>query len=572
MVNALGNCLDFFRETHIVFVGEGQGAFLLAQTHDFLGQLYAAFAALCPNLGKSNVDTELLALGANQVDFRLGISGELVDGDNTRETEYLSDVFHVLKQVGKTLFQRLEVFLVQIRLGNAAMVLQCANCGNYHNGIRLQARKAALDVQEFLGSQVGTETSFSYRVVAQSKGHVGCHDGIAAMCDVGEGTAVHECRGSFKRLNQIGLQSILQERSHSAFGMKVMGSNGLIVAGVANNDATQALLQVGDGGCQAEDGHNLGGNRNIEAVFAGNAVGFAAQATHDVAQLTVVHVNNTLPRNAANVDAKLVAIVDMGIEQSSEQIVCRANSMEVAREMQVDFFHRDYLGIATACGAALDAEYRSQAGLAQSDYRLLAQAGNSIAQAYRRGGFTFAGSGGVDCGNQHQLTRLMVFVAEQVVVNLCLGLAVALEVLFRDTCLFSDFGNGARCCRLRNFDICQHKQFASSSWLIALSYWVLLGDLIVDHTQTLQSEFEIDFGDVLRCGGDSVRQATGCHNLGFVAQLVEDALDQAVNASRLAVHHANLERISSIGSDCRTRVFQFYGTQQRCAGKQAAHG
>ena len=78
---------------------------------------------------------------------------------------------------------------------------------------------------------------------------------------------MHECGGSFERLNQIRLQRILQKRSHSAFSMKVMGGNGLIVAGVANNDAAQACLQVGDGGCQAENGHNLGSNRYIEAVF-----------------------------------------------------------------------------------------------------------------------------------------------------------------------------------------------------------------------------------------------------------------------------------------------------------------
>lgn len=103
------------------------------------------------------------------------------------------------------------------------MVLQRANRGNNYNRIRLQARKTTLDVQELLGSQVGTKTSFSYRVVAQSKSHVGCHDGIAAVCDVGEGAAVHECRGSFERLHQIGLQRVLQKRRHSAFSMKDHG-------------------------------------------------------------------------------------------------------------------------------------------------------------------------------------------------------------------------------------------------------------------------------------------------------------------------------------------------------------
>ncbi len=62
VVDLLGNGLDLLLDGAVQLVGEGEIIGLLAQTDDFLGQLYAAFAALAPNLGQSNVDAQLLHL------------------------------------------------------------------------------------------------------------------------------------------------------------------------------------------------------------------------------------------------------------------------------------------------------------------------------------------------------------------------------------------------------------------------------------------------------------------------------------------------------------------------------
>ena len=70
-------------------------------------------------------------------------------------------------QIGKTGFQRSQVFLVQIGLCTAAVMLQGANGSNDNNGVGIEACIAALDVQEFFGTQVGAEAGLGDHIIAQ---------------------------------------------------------------------------------------------------------------------------------------------------------------------------------------------------------------------------------------------------------------------------------------------------------------------------------------------------------------------------------------------------------------------
>ena len=115
----------------------------------------------------------------------------------------------MLQQVGKTGLESFEILFVEIGLGNAAMVLKRANGGNNDDGIGLQIRKAAFDVEELLGTKVCAEAGLSDAVIAQSHSHASRHDGVAAVSDVCEGAAMHECGGSFERLYEIGLRASL---------------------------------------------------------------------------------------------------------------------------------------------------------------------------------------------------------------------------------------------------------------------------------------------------------------------------------------------------------------------------
>ena len=276
------------------------------------------------------------------------------------------------------------------------------------------------------------------------------------MRDVGERAAVHERRRALERLHQVRLQRILQERAHGALSVQVVRGDGRVIVGVAHYDAAQALLQIGDAGRQAEDGHHLAGHRYVEAVLARHAVGLAAQTVHDMAQLAVVHIHHALPGYLAHVYAQLVAVLDMRIEQRRQQVVRSAYGVEVAGEMQVDILHRHHLGVSAARRAALDAEHRPQRRLAQRYHHILAPQRQRVGQAHRGSGLALASRRGVDGRHQHQLARLVVFLTQQVVVHFRLAVAVQLEVLAIYPASVRYVGDGLRLCCLGYLDVSEH--------------------------------------------------------------------------------------------------------------------
>ncbi len=118
------------------------------------------------------------------------------------------------------------------------MVLEGAHGCHDHDRIWLEAREAALDVQELLCSQIGTEASLGHAPVSERERHARSHDGVASMRDVGEGASMHEHRIPLQGLHQIRLQRILEKRAHGTFRLEVMRRYRLILIGVAHDDAT----------------------------------------------------------------------------------------------------------------------------------------------------------------------------------------------------------------------------------------------------------------------------------------------------------------------------------------------
>ncbi len=182
----------------------------------------------------------------------------------------------------------------------------------------------------------------------------------------------------------------------------------------------------------------------------------AAQAVHDVAQLAVVHVHHALPRDLAHVDAQLVSVVDVRVQQGRQQVVGRADGVEVAREVQVDVLHGDDLGVPAAGRTAPEAEHGAERRLAQRHDHVLALLRQRVGQAHRRGSLALTGRRGVDGGDQDELARLVLHVLEQVVVHLRLVGAVHLQVRFRHARLLGDGADRLRLRCLGNFDVAQH--------------------------------------------------------------------------------------------------------------------
>ncbi len=238
-----------------------------------------------------------------------------------------------------------------------------------------QARQAAFDVEEFLGAQIGAEAGFGDDEIDELERGACRHHRVAAMRDIGERPAMDERRIVFERLHQIGRERVLQQRRHRAGRFDVGGADRLAVAGLPDDDAAKAPLQIGEVGGQAKDRHDLRGDGDVEAVLAREAVGRSAQADGDLAQRAVIHVEPRRHVTRRGSMQRLVAPIDMIVDHRGEQIVGRADGMEVAGEMQVDLVHRHDLGVAAAGRAAFHAEARAEARLAQADHRRFGRCG-----------------------------------------------------------------------------------------------------------------------------------------------------------------------------------------------------
>ena len=104
-----GNGLESVGHIGAVLIGKLKLTRLLNQTHDLIGKLERALAALGPDLGKFNVDAELLTLGLDERKLGLGVRRESIDGDHAGQTINVLDVVDVTQQVGYASLECLEV-------------------------------------------------------------------------------------------------------------------------------------------------------------------------------------------------------------------------------------------------------------------------------------------------------------------------------------------------------------------------------------------------------------------------------------------------------------------------------
>ena len=360
------------------------------------------------------------------------------------------------QQVGHASLEGLEVLLVEVGLGNTAVVLKRAGSGDNHDSAGANARHAALDVEEFLGTQVGTKAGLGNGDIAKTHGHTRGHDGVTAVGNIGEGTAVDKRRRALECLNQVGFERVLEQGRHGTLSLKVTGADGLAGIAVADNNLAQALLEVIDARGQAQDCHDLGGNSDVEAVLARHSLGLAANAVDDMTQLTVVHVDNALPGDALNVDAELVALLNMVVEHGCQQVVSGTDGMEVTGKVQVDILHGDNLGPTATGGTALHAKHGAERRLAQGHGALDAATAQTVGQADGRGGLALACGRGIDSGHEDKLGLVISWLVEQGIVDLCLVEAVRNQMLNVDAGVLGHLGNRQRRNRTCDFDVSRH--------------------------------------------------------------------------------------------------------------------
>ena len=274
------------------------------------------------------------------------------------------------------------------------------------------------------------------------------------MGDVGERAAVDERRIVLERLHQVRHQRVLQQDGHRPGSLELLGGDQLARACLGDHHAAEAALQVAQIAGETEHRHDLGGDRDVEAVLTRKAVRHAAQAVDDRAQRTVVHVDHAAPGDAAGVEIELVAPVDVIVDHRREQVVRGADGMEIAGEVQVDVLHRHHLGVAAAGGAALHPEARPERGLTGAAHRPLADPVQGVAEPNRGGRLAFARRGRGDRRDQDQApVRPIRDLLDEIEADLRDVLAEGLDRRVRDLELGRNLGDRQHGRRARYLDV-----------------------------------------------------------------------------------------------------------------------
>ena len=171
--------------------------------------------------------------------------------------------------------------------------------------------------------------------------------------------------------------------------------------------------------------------------------------------MAVVHVHAALPSDAAGINVQRVALLDRVVDHGGQQVVGRADGVDVAGEVEIDVLHGYDLRIAAAGRAALNAEHRAEGRLAQAEHRFLAEGVHRVRQTNARRRLALARRRGADGGHQDELAFRFVAFGE-LVVDLGLVVAVGDDVLALQAQLGCDLGDRLHFGGLCNFDVAQH--------------------------------------------------------------------------------------------------------------------
>src|SRR5699024_3645111 len=143
------------------------------------------------------------------------------------------------------------------------------------------------------------------------------------------------------------------------------------------------------------------------------------------------------PGDPARVDAQLVALLDVVVDEGGQCVVCGGEGVHVAGEVEVDVLHRDDLRVAATGCAAFDAHDWALRWFADGDDGVLPGGTQGVGQADQGGGLAFARRGGGHGGDENGAAQGLgphVGAAQGGDVHLGLGGAV------RDECFGGDSG------------------------------------------------------------------------------------------------------------------------------------
>ena len=177
--------------------------------------------------------------------LRVRIGRKTVDCHHARKMIDFADVCHMAEQIRQSARERLEILRAERIFGKTTVHLQGAHRRHEDDCIRHEPRHAALDIQKFFRSEVGTEARLGHGIVGVVHRTLRRDDRIAAVRDIGERTAVHECRGALQRLYKVGFESVAQERRHSTRRPEIPRRHRVAAVGVTDDHTGKPFPEVG---------------------------------------------------------------------------------------------------------------------------------------------------------------------------------------------------------------------------------------------------------------------------------------------------------------------------------------
>jgi len=363
----------------------------LEDLYDFAGEVGCACSAAGEGFGEGEGCVVGLAEVLEGGELFVGVFGEAVDGDDGGEVEAADDT-DVFAEIGEAAFE--------IAFALAADAL---HGGDEDGGGGDDAGGRGDEVHVLLEAEVGGEAGFVDDVVGEAETHLLGEDGAGAVGDVGEGAAVDEGGCAFGGLDEVREDGFGEERHHRPGGAEVGCGDGLAGAGGADDDAGETGSEIFAAGGEGEDRHDLGGGGDEEAGGAVGAVAvcvFGGDGEGDTAEGAVVHVEGARPGDGGGVDVEGVAMEEVRVDEGGEEVVGAGDGVEVAVEVEVDFFGWLDLGVASACCSALHAEDWAEGGFAGGDDGTLADVFEALNESDGGDGFAFAGDGGGGSGDE----------------------------------------------------------------------------------------------------------------------------------------------------------------------------
>ncbi len=291
------------------------------------------------------------------------------DGRDAVQLNILDLLDHVgrasldIRQIG---FQQ---FFGQGLTGNDAIVsavgLEGASRDDENRRVGSQTAVTALDIEELLRADVSTETRLGKQIIATLDTDQIGEDAAVAVRDIGKRTSMDQRRCIFQCLQQVRPQRIFHQDSHRPGCTNLLGSDRFFVIRIANNCSTKSFTHILQRGRERQNCHDFAGNGDVKARLAyDSAFELAAQANDNTAQRPILDIQHAFPGNLVEVNIERVAAHQAIVDHGGQQIIGGAHRVNVASQMQVERFHRDNLGIAAACRAALNAKCRTLRRLA----------------------------------------------------------------------------------------------------------------------------------------------------------------------------------------------------------------